>query len=65
MQRKVQIIEKESLNPIAEYQIDLGEDDSKEVYFSEAWMNAVEEGLVDSANETDYEMKFVEDLPAE
>lgn len=65
MQRKIQVIEKESLNPIAEYQIELGENDPKEAYFAKTWMKAVDEGLVDSANETDYEMKFVEDLPAE
>lgn len=65
MERKVQIIEKESLNPIAEYLIDLGDNNSNEAYFAEAWMNAIDDGLVDSANEPDYEMKFVEGVPAE
>lgn len=65
MQRKVQIIEKESLNAIAEYPIDLEDNDTKQAYFAEAWMNAVDEGLIDSTNSTDYEMKFVEDMPAE
>lgn len=65
MQRKVQIIEKRSLNPIVEYLIDLNGSDSNEAYFAETWMNAVDDGLVDSANEADYEIKFVEDMPAQ
>lgn len=66
MERKVQIIDKESLNPIAEYLIDLDDNDSNEAYFAEAWMKAIDDGLVNSANETDfYEMKFVDGVPAE
>jgi hypothetical protein len=65
MERKVQIIEKESLNLIAEYLIDLEDNDSNEADLAEAWMNAVDDGIVDSANEMDFEMKFVEGVPAE
>ena len=61
---KYEIIEKDSLKPIAEYHIVLGADNTKEVYFEEAWMNAVDDGLVDSTKETNYEMKFVEEIPA-
>ncbi|ALQ51679.1 hypothetical protein [Nitrosomonas ureae] len=59
MQRKIQILEKETHNCIAQYLINLRDSSTKQDYFAKAWANAVSEGLVETTNETDYEMKFV------
>ncbi len=58
MLTKVRIIEKSSNNSVAEYPIELINDDLKEDYFDEAWENAVDDGLVDEANRLDYEIHF-------
>ena len=63
MLKNIQIIEINSNHIIAEYQIDLVGDELKEDYFAEAWENAVDDGLVDESNRSDYELKFVEDVP--
>ena len=55
----VQIIEKESNKLIAEYPIELVDDELKEDYFDEAWENAVDDGLVDESTRLDYIIKFV------
>ena len=65
MLKNIQIIEINSNHIIAEYQIDLVGDELKEDYFAEAWENAVDDGLVDESNRSDYELKFVEDVPVE
>lgn len=57
---KVRIIEKEANNLIAEYPVELVDDVDKEDYFDEAWENAVDDGLVDEANRSDYDIKFVD-----
>ena len=65
MLKNVQIIEISSSHIIAEYPIELVGDELKEDYFAEAWENAVDDGLVDESNRSDYELKFVEDVPVE
>ncbi len=61
MLSKIRIIEKESNNLIAEYPIELVDDVDKEEYFDEAWENAVDDGLVDESNRSDYDIQFVDE----
>lgn len=61
MVSKVRIIEKESNNLIAEYPIELVDDLNKDDYCDEAWENAVDDGLVDESNRSDYNIQFVDE----
>ena len=63
MLNSVQIIEINSNHIIAEYPIELVEDDFKEDYFAEAWKNAVDDGLVNESKRSDYFIKLVDDDP--
>lgn len=50
------IVEKNSHNLIAEYSIELIDDDLKEDYLDEAWEYAIDDGLVDKSNRLDYDI---------
>lgn len=61
MLKRVKIIDKLSEQIVAEYPIELVGDDLKEDFFAEAWEHAVDDGLVDELNRSNYYMQFVEE----
>lgn len=60
MIKKVQIIEIDTNIVIAEYPIELVGDDFEEDYFAEAWENAIDDGLVEDYDRSNYLIEFVD-----